>query len=153
MTPEEKNKIVLGQLYTVPTVVERKQTNADGKIEAVEEDSEEILTLRPIKLNRWNELQAARIDDIQYEAKLIAFTARKEVDWVENSVNPSALEDLVKKCTEINKGFFDWLSRVKAAVLVKREEYERILGRQNLSNQNTSSVSETSSPRLPTDTV
>lgn len=38
MNPEEKNKIVLGQLYTVPTVVERKQTNADGKIETVEEN-------------------------------------------------------------------------------------------------------------------
>lgn len=151
MTPEEKNKIVLGQLYTVPTVVERKQTNADGKIETVEEDGEETLTLRPIRMNQWNDLQQTKLTE--FESKLIALTARKSVEWVENNLNPSVLTDLIDTCKEINAGFFAWLDRVKEEVVSKKIEFERIVGHPVKGTQSTSSASETSSPKLPTDTV
>jgi hypothetical protein len=109
MTPEEKNKIVFGQRYIASTIVEEEVKTGDGKTEMVIKDSEETLNLRPIMVRDFNELDSA--NPIDFDALLIAFTARKTIDWVKNSLNSADLTNLSKICEEINVGFFDWRAR------------------------------------------
>jgi hypothetical protein len=105
MTIEEKNKIVLGVAYEVPIVVEEETTTPDGKKEKTLVDKTEVLTLRPIPAKHWPELDIVPLNEVM--TPIIAYTARKPKEWVENTLNSSVYCVLYNKCKEVNFAFFD----------------------------------------------
>lgn len=113
MTTNEKTKVMLGEAYTAPVFVEKKAL-VNGKEVTAIEDGEEILTLRPIPIKYWSELEKTKINDLP--TKLIYLTCRKSQEWVEEFLNPSCFCDLYQKCKEVNHGFFDQLDLLAALI-------------------------------------
>lgn len=147
MTPEEKNKIIFGQRYVASIIIEKEVKTDDGKTETVVEDSEETLNLWPIKLGNFVKLDAAAPTD--FENLLIAFSARKPIEWVDNTLNSAQKTNIVKICKEINVGFFEWRARtvekIKALGQERMELLETLKG--------LPSLSQTTLPKPQTDTV
>lgn len=147
MTPEEKNKIIFGQRYVASTIIEKEVKTADGKTETVVEDSEETLNLWPIKLGNFKELDAA--DPTDFENLLIAFSARKPIEWVDNTLNSAQKTNIVKICKEINVGFFEWRARTVEKIKTLGQERMELLE----TLKGLPSLSQTTLPKPQTDTV
>lgn len=147
MTPEEKNKIIFGQRYVASIIIEKEVKTADGKTETVVEDSEENLNLWPIKLGNFKELDAA--DPTDFENLLIAFSARKPIEWVDNTLNSAQKTNIVKICKEINVGFFEWRARTVEKIKTLGQERMELLE----TLKGLPSLSQTTLPKPQTDTV
>lgn len=103
MTTNEKTKTMLGEIYTVPIIIEKKAL-VNGKEVLTVEDGEENLTLRPVAVKHWPDLEKTKITELP--RKLIYLTCRKPEQWVDEVLNPDCFVDLFQKCKEVNRGFF-----------------------------------------------
>lgn len=122
MTTNEKTKIMLGQTYVAPTIIEKKAI-VNGKEVVTVEDGEETLTLRPVSVKHWPDLEKTRVPELP--RKLIYLTCRKPEQWVDETLNPNCFVDLYQKCREINSGFFASLDlRVEMVVENQKKQTE-----------------------------
>ena len=122
MTTLEKKNIMLGQIYVAPTIIEKKSI-VNGKEVVTVEDGEETLTLRPVSVKHWPDLEKTRVTELPL--KLIYLTCRKPKEWVEETLNPNCFVDLYNKCKEVNPGFFDTLDlRVEMVVENQKKQIE-----------------------------
>lgn len=146
MNPETKKNATVGVSMTVPIVITKKQINQETQVEdVIEIDSEEIITLRPVPIKYWAELE--ELDIFNFQIPLIMYTCRKSRRWVEDVLSPNYFDTLYKKCEEMNTSFFarqeliltamERNAKIKEkadAIIKKREKEEDQMTRTEQSN-------------------
>lgn len=126
MTVEEKNKVVLGVAFEAPIVVEKEEINPrTQEKEIVLDYKTEIITLRPVKIKHWAELDATSITNMPQ--KLIEFSSGKSAEWIENTLNSCAFVELYEKCKEINRGFFERMDLQKELLKKHKETLKELM--------------------------
>ena len=131
MTTQEKKNVMLGETYVAPTIIEKKAI-VNGKEVVTVEDGEETLTLRPVSVKHWPDLEKTKITDLPL--KLIYLTCRKPKEWVEETLNPNCFVELYQKCKEVNTGFFDTLDLQIGMVMENQKKQEEFRAKSGLSD-------------------
>ncbi len=145
MTTLEKKNVMLGETYVAPTIIEKKAL-VNGKEVVTVEDGEETLTLRPVSVKHWSDLEKTRVTELPL--KLIYLTCRKSKEWVEETLNPNCFVELYLKCKEINTGFFASMDLQVEMVMENQKKQAEFQAKSGLSS---STASENSSQMQQTD--
>ena len=103
-------------------IIEKNKNILGASFEAeLNDGTKETLTLRPVAIKHWNELDSSSVDNM--DILLIADTTGKGREWVEEKLAPDCFCSLYNACAEVNKGFFDRLNDLQPRIL--QDVYER----------------------------